>query len=60
MASNKDTIESMEANSLDAMFGFTVAVGITMFLLAWTTVCLAVKGIAQGKDVARREGNEFE
>ena len=58
MASNKDTVKSLEANSFDAMFGFNIAVGITMSLMAWATVCLAVKGIAQTKEAARRQGNE--
>ena len=60
MASNKDTVKSLEANSLDEMFGFNVAVGFTMFLMAWATVCLAVKGFAQTKEAARRQGNEYD
>jgi hypothetical protein len=60
MASNKDTIRSMEENSLDAMFGFNVAVGFTLFLMAWTTACLAVKGVAQTKEAAIRQSNEYD
>ncbi len=58
MASNKETVKSLKANSIDAMFEFNVAVGITMFLTAWASVCLAMKGFAQTKEEARRQGKE--
>lgn len=46
MVSNKDTVAALEAYGLDAMFTFTVTMGATALLLAWTTVVIAVKGWA--------------
>ena len=46
MASNKDTIAAMEHHDLHAMFPFTVTMGFTCFLMAWTIIVLAVKGWA--------------
>lgn len=51
IVSNKDTVAALEAYDLDAMFTFTVTMGLTALLLAWTTVVLAIKGWA-----ARVEG----
>ena len=53
MMSNKDTIEALEYNSLDAMFVFNVTVGFTAFLMAWAAMCLAVKGWAQRRVCVR-------
>lgn len=46
IASNKDTVAAMEQYKLDAMFPFTVTMGFTAFLMAWTIIVLAVKGWA--------------
>lgn len=46
MASNKDTVASMEAYNLDAIFIFTVMMGLTAFVMAWAIIVLAVKGWA--------------
>ena len=46
MASNKDTVAAMEHYGLHAMFPFTVTMGFTSFLMAWTILVLAVKGWA--------------
>lgn len=46
MASNKDTVGAMEKHGLDAMFSFTVTMGFTAFLMAWTIIVLAVRGWA--------------
>lgn len=46
MASNKDTVSAMERYDLNAMFVFTVTMGFTAFLMAWTILVLAVKGWA--------------
>lgn len=46
MASNKDTVHTIERYDLNAMFVFTVTMGFTAFLMAWTIVVLAVKGWA--------------
>lgn len=46
MASSKDTVAVLEYNDLDAMFIFTVTMGFSAALMAWTTVCFAIKGWA--------------
>lgn len=46
MVSNKDTVAALESYNLDAMFTFTVTMGLTALLLAWTTVVIAIKGWA--------------
>lgn len=49
MLSNKDTVAAMDGYELDAMFSFTVTMGFTAFLMAWTIIVLAVKGWAVGR-----------
>ena len=46
MASSKDTVRSIEDNDLNAMFIFTVMMGLTAFLMAWTVLVMAIKGLA--------------
>lgn len=46
MVSNKDTVAALESYGLDAMFTFTVTMGLTALLLAWTTIVIAIKGWA--------------
>jgi hypothetical protein len=41
-----DTIAAMEKNDLDAMFVFTVSMGLVTFLMAWTILVIAIKGWA--------------
>jgi heme/copper-type cytochrome/quinol oxidase subunit 4 len=50
MLSNKDTVAALEAYHLDAMFTFTVTMGLTALLMAWATVTIAVKGWAVHKE----------
>ncbi|KAF2813745.1 uncharacterized protein BDZ99DRAFT_223941 [Mytilinidion resinicola] len=50
MVSNKDTVAALESYGLDAMFTFTVTIGFTALLLAWTTVLIALKGWAVRKE----------
>jgi hypothetical protein len=50
MASSRDVVQSMEDNGLDAMFGFTVTMGLTALIMAWAVVLLAVKGWAVRKE----------
>jgi hypothetical protein len=47
MISNKDTVAALEGYGLDAMFTFTVTMGLVALLMAWTTVVIAIKGWAQ-------------
>jgi hypothetical protein len=57
MLSNKDTVAAIDRNGLHAMFGFTLTMGFTAFLMAWTIVVLAVKGWAlERKMTMRRSG----
>lgn len=57
MASNQDTVRALEAYDLDAMFVFTVVMGLASLLLAWTVVVIAVKSWAIKKQ-QRELGNE--
>ena len=45
-----DVTTSMELRDLDAMFVFTVSMGVITFLMAWIIVVLAVKGWALKKE----------
>ena len=49
IVSNKDTVAALEAYELDAMFMFTVTMGFTALMMAWTTILLAIKGWAVRK-----------
>ena len=46
MASNQDFVEGMENYGLNAMFLFTLTMGLTAFLMAWEVVVLAVRSWA--------------
>lgn len=48
--SNKDTVAALESYKLNAMFTFTVTMGLTCLLMAWTTIVIAIKGWAQRKE----------
>jgi len=50
MASARDTVMAMESNGLDAMFIFTVSMGVITFLMAWTIIVVAIKGWAVRKE----------
>jgi hypothetical protein len=54
VVSNKDTVAVLEGYKLDAMFTFTVTMGITAILMAWTTVLIAIKGWAAQKENRRQ------
>lgn len=56
MASNKDTVHEMERYGLDAMFTFTLTMGLTGVLMAWTIVLFGVRGWAVRKGVQREGG----
>lgn len=51
MASNKDTINSLEKYDLDSMFVFTVIMGFTCLIMAWELFVVAVKGWAERKQM---------
>ncbi|KAK3066188.1 hypothetical protein LTS18_001927, partial [Coniosporium uncinatum] len=52
MLSAHDIVVALEYNDLDAMFVFTVTMGLTCLILAWTTVLMAIKGWATRKEHA--------
>jgi hypothetical protein len=51
MLSNKDTVQALEYNSLDAMFVTNLTVGFTFMLMVWAAVCLTIKGWAKRVEV---------
>ncbi|KAL5371383.1 hypothetical protein PMIN06_012832 [Paraphaeosphaeria minitans] len=54
MVSNKDTVAALESYNLDAMFTFTVTMGLAALLMAWTVVVVAIKGWATRHESASR------
>lgn len=55
MVSNKDTVAALESYNLDAMFTFTVTMGVVALVMAWETVLIALKGWA----VRRENSSHF-
>jgi hypothetical protein len=55
MLSNRDTVQALEYNALDAMFVSNVTIGFTLMLMAWTAVCLTIKGWAKRSRVKCRK-----
>jgi hypothetical protein len=51
MLQSRDTVMAMEANDLDAMFIFTVSMGVITFLMAWIIVVVAIKGFAVRREI---------
>jgi hypothetical protein len=43
----------MEMNGLDAMFVFTVSMGLVTFLMAWIILVIAIKGWAVRRENRR-------
>jgi hypothetical protein len=56
MVSNKDTVAALESYDLDAMFTFTVTMGLVALLMAWTVVLVALKGWATRRERGSRSG----
>ncbi|KFY92301.1 hypothetical protein V498_05053 [Pseudogymnoascus sp. VKM F-4517 (FW-2822)] len=50
MASNRDTVQSMIDNGVNAMIVATVTMGITAMLMAWVIFLLVVKGWAEKRE----------
>lgn len=46
MFSSRDTVCALEAYELDAMFVFTIVMGLTCLTMAWVVVCIAIKNWA--------------
>ncbi|KAF6841547.1 integral membrane protein [Colletotrichum musicola] len=54
MASASDTIEGMIHYDLDAMFMYTVTMGLVGILMAWEILVLAIKGWAVRRETGRQ------
>ncbi len=52
MVSNKDTVAALESYNLDAMFTFTVTMGLVALVMVWTVVTVAIKGWAVRRENA--------
>lgn len=50
MGSATDTVATIEANGLDAMFLFVIAMGLTALVMSWAAICFALKGWAVRKE----------
>jgi hypothetical protein len=53
MGSARDVVDSMDRFNLNAMFLFTVMMGLTSFLMAWEIIVLAIKGWSTRREHAR-------
>lgn len=53
MASASDTVSGMIHYQLDAMFMYTVTMGLVGLLMAWVILCIALKGWAVRKETGR-------
>ncbi|KAK0648747.1 hypothetical protein B0T16DRAFT_118938 [Cercophora newfieldiana] len=53
MASASDTVNGMIHYELDAMFMYTVTMGLVGLLMAWVIIVVAIKGWAVGKERMR-------
>lgn len=60
MASNKDIVAGIERHHLNAMFLFTVGMGLTAFLMAWEIVVLAIKGWAIKREIPKFAPVDFQ
>ncbi|KAL0936701.1 uncharacterized protein CTRU02_208916 [Colletotrichum truncatum] len=54
MASASDTVDGMIHYKLDAMFMYTVTMGLVGVLMAWEVIVLAIKGWAVRKEAGRQ------
>ncbi|KAI4716928.1 hypothetical protein E4T48_06898 [Aureobasidium sp. EXF-10727] len=50
MGSSTDAVSTIEGNGLDAMFFFTIAMGLTALVMSWAALCFALKGWAVTKE----------
>lgn len=55
MLSNKDTVQALNHNLLDAMFLFDIATSFMLVLMAWIAMCLSIKGWAQRQETDHRK-----
>ncbi|KLU84514.1 integral membrane protein [Magnaporthiopsis poae ATCC 64411] len=57
MASSGDTIAAMINQELDAMFMYTVTMGLVALLMAWVVIVMAIKGWAVRRELRRPAGS---
>jgi hypothetical protein len=55
MPQNRDTVQSMIDNGVNAMIVATVTMGITAMLMAWVIFLLVVKGWAEAREEMWRD-----
>jgi hypothetical protein len=55
MLQNRDTVQPMIDNGVNAMVVATVTMGITAMLMAWVMFLLAVKGWAEKREEKSRD-----
>ena len=53
--SNKDTVAALEAYKLDSLFVFTLTVSLSLVVMAWEVVLVAVRNGADGRRAAMNE-----
>lgn len=59
MASSGDTVDAMILHKLDAMFMYTVTMGLVGVFMAWEIMLIAIKGWAVRKEAVRPLGVRF-
>lgn len=59
MASSGDTVAAMEHQELDAMFFYTVTMGLVGMFMAWEIILIAVKGWAVRREAGGRRGGRL-
>lgn len=58
MASTTDIVQWIEDNELMAMFVFTIAVALTLFIMAWEVAVLSIKGWAERSEAKHNSNHE--
>ncbi|EWC45564.1 hypothetical protein DRE_05422 [Drechslerella stenobrocha 248] len=53
--SNSETVNAFNAMNVDAMFAFTLSLGVTALLMSYQTLTIALKGWAVKREAARRK-----
>ncbi|GAB7337352.1 hypothetical protein MBLNU457_g2702t3 [Dothideomycetes sp. NU457] len=59
MASTRDVVIMLEHSAVDAMFTFTVGMGLTALILAWATILYGIKGWAHRREARRALADGF-
>jgi len=59
MASTRDVVIMLEHSAVDAMFTFTVGMGLTALIMAWATILYGIKGWAHRREAKRALAGAF-